>query len=277
MNQFSLVQLLDGAEKRMTADLRERLVAHPGEAGAGRERVVREFLLSYLPKRFEISTGFAFDSSGLVSKQLDVIIAHSLVCPRFETVGGIRYYPCESVVAVGQVRSSITSRKELLDALENLESAKALDRSAKGKALDLTHQERLDHEQNHLHQMFTFLMITGKSLKGNAVRAELLEYVQTREPHLWPNVIFALDQFIVTYCCDDGVCPNAMHARGISLQPIGDTPGLLMRFYLLLGGAIEVVRVSGLPYWEYLHHAKQWSADVWYSTRDDPPPFLSSL
>ena len=84
---FRLDALLAAAASRMKLDLAHRLIAHPGELGTDREEVVRSFLRAYLPKRFEISTGFVFDASGLVSKQIDVIIADSLVCAHFETAG----------------------------------------------------------------------------------------------------------------------------------------------------------------------------------------------
>jgi hypothetical protein len=51
------------------------------------------FLRAYIPARFDVSTGFVFDSKGNVSKQLDIVIANALVCPRFETAGGNRFYP----------------------------------------------------------------------------------------------------------------------------------------------------------------------------------------
>ncbi len=108
----------------MREDLAQRMVKHPGELGVAREEIIRRFLRAYLPARFEISTGFVFDSKGNVSKQLDIVIANALVCPRFETAGGTRFYPCESVVAVGQVKSSLTRDAELRSALANLESVK---------------------------------------------------------------------------------------------------------------------------------------------------------
>ncbi len=277
MSEFSLAHLVESAGHRMASDLREKLVSHPGELGAEREEILRRFLAAYLPKRFEISTGFVFDSAGRLSKQLDIIIADGGLSPRFETSGGRRYYPCESVVGVGQVRSAVTSRRELFDALDNLESTKALDRSASGRAYDRTYREQIDHTSNYLHQIFTFLVITGNALAGETVREALFDHVQTREVHLWPNVILALDRFLVTFCCDNGICPNPMDARGVALKYADTEPGLLLRFYLLLGGVIEVIRTSGLPYWEYLQSANQWDAEVLHSTLETPPPLLSSM
>ncbi len=277
MSVFSLADLLKSSGKRMRADLAERLVPHPGELGTGREEIIRQFLRSYLPKRFEISTGFAFDSKGKVSQQLDIIVADALVCPHFETSGGNRFYPCESVVAVGQVKSSLTSRKEFHEALANLESAKGLDRSAGGWAIDSRHGEVINHRQNHLHQIFTFIFVTGVVLAEETVHEELMNYILTKAAHLWPNIVFALDKFLATYCCDGGICPNPMHARGVAMQPSSDEDEILMRFYLFLGGATEVTRVSSLPYWQYLQRAENTPSRVFYSATDDPPPYLSSI
>jgi hypothetical protein len=64
----------------MRADLAERLVDHPGEVGSGREEILRRFLRDYLPKRFDVSSGFVFDSEGNISRQLDIIVADAGIC-----------------------------------------------------------------------------------------------------------------------------------------------------------------------------------------------------
>ena len=277
MEEFNLQRMIAVASDRMKADLTTRLTGHPGELGTEREEIIRSFLRSYLPKRFDVSTGFVFDSGGNISRQIDVVISDSHVCPRFDTIGGKRYYPCESVVAVGQVKSAMTSGKQLREALDNLESVKVLDRSARGMAIDKQFGERIDQTQNHLHQIFSFLFVVGKCISKETIQERVLDYITERESCLWPNVIVAMDQYLVTFCCDDGICPNPMHARGIALQEPNMEIDLIMRFFLLLGRAIEVIRVSGLPYWEYLHNASKWNAKVVYSATDDPPPYLNSI
>jgi hypothetical protein len=277
MNRFDVLKLLQSAGDQMKDDLKERLTSHPGELGVGREQIVRDFFRHYLPKRFEISHGFAFDANGKVSQQLDVIVVDSNICPRFETRGGVRYFPCECIVAVGQVKSSLSSRESLREVLANLESVKCLDRSANGRAIDITRQEELDPINNHLHQVFTFVFVIGKVLAPDTMRSEILNHVLTTDAHLWPNVVFACDKYLITFCCDGGVCPNPMDARGIAVQKASAEQDILLKLYLLLGMAIETTRVASLPYWEYLNRITSWSAEVHYSCADDPPPYLSSL
>jgi hypothetical protein len=190
-----------------------------------------------------------------------------VVCLRFETAGRNRFYPCESVIAVGQVKSSLTSDAELQSALANLESVKDLDRSASGRAFDPGHGETIDHLNNHLHQVFTFLLICGKAMKDSTMHAKIMNHVLNTAPHMWTNIVLALDQYLITFACDDGVCPNPMHARGIALQRASEEDELVMRFYLLLGQAIEVTRVGSLPYWEYLSAAKRWNAEVQFRSQ----------
>jgi hypothetical protein len=236
----------------MASNLRRRLLSHPGELGTAREQIVRDFLSSHLPKRFDVSTGFAFDSAGRISRQLDVVIFDAHVCPRFEIPGGKFLFPCEAVAAVGQVKSTLTGRKQLRDAIENLASVKSLDRSANGTAYDFRFDERLSPNHNHLHQVFTFIFVTGDAMSAETVGETLLEQAfETPVEHL-PNIILALDRYLVTYCCDGGVCPNPMEARGVAVQPAENPFDAVLQFYLRLGQALNVTRTASLPYWEYL-------------------------
>ena len=162
-------------------------------------------------------------------------------------------------------------------AIRNLETAKALDRSANGTAIDNRYEEPWNQFDNHLHQIFSFIFVTERALDDETIVMQMLERVTAQSPHLWPNVIFALDQYLCTYRCDEGVCTNPNHARGVAIQRACNDDEILMRFYLLLGRALDAIRVSSFPYWEYLYQAKTWPADVHYACTDNPPPYLSSI
>lgn len=276
MNDIPLTSLLQAAAERMSTDLRQRLITHPGELGTAREQIIRDFLKSRLPKRFDVGTGFAFDCSGNISKQLDVVIFDSLICPRFELPGGKSLFPCECVVAVGQVKSNLSSQRDLSNALDNLESVKVLDRSARGTAYDLVHQEVLDPKSNHFHQVFTFLLVVDKSMHPDTLAESIMTRAFESSAETLPNVIASLDRYLVTYCCDGGVCPNVMHARGIAIQSAYEPGDIILRFYLMLGRAIDSIRTASLPYWQYLETFRNFDAKVLYSTVDDPPPILGN-
>lgn len=275
--KFQLDELLRSAAARMRSDLSKQLVAHPGELGRDREEVVRAFLRRHLPKHYEVSTGFVFDADGQVSEQVDIVIADANVCPVFETVGGVRFFPCEAVVAVGQVKSSMTSEAVMHAALANLESVKRLDRSAGGHAHDEFSLEPIDQLLNHQHQIFTFLLVTGKTLAEETAALKLMDHVTARDASLWPNVILAPNKYLLTYCCDNGVCPNPLHARGVACKARDGEDDLVMRFYLLLAKAINVTAVARMPFHRYLQHMSSWNAKVFFAATDDPPPLLSQV
>lgn len=275
--EFKLRDLLASNAERMRVELELQLMDHPGELGRDREKVIRAFLKRHLPKRFIVSTGFVFDATGKVSEQIDVIIADALVCPVFKTAGGIRFFPCEAVVAAGQVKSSMTSESVMREALENLETVKELDRSAGGHSHAVDSDQGLDQLFNHKHQIFTFLFVTGRTLVRETAQRQLMEFVIERSAHLWPNVVVAPNRYLLTYCCQFGVCANPLHAYGVAGKDNDKEADLVMRFYLLLAEAINAIAVATLPYHRYLEHLQQWNAEVFYAATDDPPPLLSQV
>lgn len=276
--KFRLPDLLASNAERMKRELGLQLMDHPGELGRDREKVIRAFLKRHLPKRFTVSTGFVFDASGKVSEQIDIIIADALACPFFKTAGGIRFIPCEAVVAAGQVKSSMTSESVMREALENLETAKNLDRCVGSHVHTEAADQLLDQHSNHRHQIFTFLFVTGRALVRETAQLRLMEFVTERPANLWPNAVIAPNKYLLTYCCQFGVCANPLHAYGIAGKDGDKDDDLVMRFYLLLAEAINAVVVAKLPYNRYLEHLRQWDADVIYAAvGDDAPPLLSQV
>ncbi len=274
MSELPLSDLLVAAADNMRAELQLRLLPHPGELGTAREQIVREFLSAHLPRRFDVSTGFAFDCTGRLSRQLDIVIFDANVCPRFNIPGGKSLFPCEAIVAVGQVKSAVTGKDKLKHAIENLASVKALDRSANGTAYDTRYGEKLSPSANHLHQIFGFLLVIGDAMAPETMADVLLEEAFSTTVSCLPNAIIALDRYLVTYCDDGGVCPNPMDARGVAVHTSSNPSDVLLHFYLLLGQAIEATRTASLSYWEYLSKYRDIEAMVHGSCVDDPPPHL---
>ena len=116
------------------------------------------------PKRFAVSTGFVFDVHGAISSQMDIVIHDAEDCPVFTAPGEAKFFPCEGVLAVGQVKSNITSADEYEAALQNIRSAKRLDRSTRGRSHSTCSSEPIEHTENHLHQMFSFVFIINRCL-----------------------------------------------------------------------------------------------------------------
>lgn len=263
-NNFSIPNLLHSVATQMRAALRQNLIPHPGELGTGREEVIRDFLRRHLPKRFGVSTGFVFDVHGNVSRQIDVIIYDAFICPSFEAVGGKLFFPCEAVVCVGEVKSTLNSKRDIHKAFNNILSVRTLDRSAGGKNYAHPDGESINQTTNYLDQIFTFIFVIDHCVREETMRECIFEYIYQNERHLWLNICFFFDHFLLTYCCEGGICPNPMDA--LAITSMRDLPSeiLLARFYLMIARAIEVTTVSSFSYWDYLPDSSDWEADAYY-------------
>lgn len=107
-------------------------IAHSGESGRAREKIIINFLKKILPSKYKVDTGFVIDAVGGISKQIDVVIYRDNYHSVLE-IGEVKYFMVESVVAVIEVKATIKDKATLHQALQNIKSVKALDRSNKGK------------------------------------------------------------------------------------------------------------------------------------------------
>ena len=103
----------------------------PGQVGSAREVPVRKKLMQLLPRGVGVGSGCVIDSYGNTSRQMDVVLYEREICPVFEINKdpASTYYPCEGVIAVGEVKTNINSR-ELEDVFKKIKSVKDLRRFA---------------------------------------------------------------------------------------------------------------------------------------------------
>ena len=106
-----------------------RHATSPSTVAATMETPVRDQLQQILPHGIAVGSGFVIDSYGGTSRQSDIVLYEREICPVF-TVNNTpetTYYPCEGVIAVGEIKSMIDT-KNLADAFEKAESVKQLKR-----------------------------------------------------------------------------------------------------------------------------------------------------
>ena len=114
-----LVHAYDGARKATT----------PGLVGSAIEQPVRKLLSSVLPRGLSVGTGCVVDSYGKTSRQMDVVLYERDICPVFRVndTPEATYFPCEGVVAVGEIKAAIDGPK-LEDSFDKIASVKVLRR-----------------------------------------------------------------------------------------------------------------------------------------------------
>lgn len=128
--QFDVDKFIARIGERLVQDFEyAKAATSPGAVGDAMEQPVRMQLEQILPRGVGVGSGYVFDSCGNTSRQTDVVLYEKDICPIFSIneTPETTYYPCEGVIAVGQVKSFLT--KQLLkEEFEKIESVKRLQR-----------------------------------------------------------------------------------------------------------------------------------------------------
>jgi len=206
-----------------------KLINHNLTAGEAREEALRQFLIQNLPNRIGISSGFVIDTSGNTSKQIDVII-YDKNYGSFFTIGGANFFPCEIVIAVGEVKSDVASTDKLNDALEKIKSVKSLDRHRDGKT-----------------ELITGPGLSIKGLKYDPLtcyRDQIFKaWRQKEEKRFWPNMACFYDDFLMSYEIDGALAADPNNAKFIYTTKPDDGSELLL-FFLILNNFINIAHVA---------------------------------
>lgn len=231
-----------------------REVSHPSLSGEAREFALRN-LLEKLPKRVGIETGIVIDAHGGESKQIDVIIYDRTVGTIFE-ISGIKHFPCETVIAVGEVKSDILSTRNLQDALDKIESVKKLDRSNDGKNQVIIGPGVIkgwvdfDPTKKHRDQIFGFIF-TSTSMTRETIISYLQNYNKQTDRRYWMNLFCDFNKFLFSYEIPEALSPSAMDATYFYCTNDSEVPDLLLLFYCILATFVSEAHVAKPNYFSY--------------------------
>ena len=227
--------LLAQAQTRLLAAFEEisASVPHRGLKGTEVEQILAEFLRKYLPKRFDVGSGYIIDLNEGLSRQTDVIIYDAHNCPvlRASETSGI--YPVDNVAAVIEVKSML-NKAAIYDAAEKIAVVKSLV-GARSRDLDelefrqpmgilvafdseLSSEKQFEHYANSINanggllRHIDLIVVLGRSIQTL--------HILTNENE-WHMAIF------------DGI-PNTAEGIhiGMGIMPLGDAT--LDYFYRLL-------------------------------------------
>jgi len=240
---------------RLEFDQLAEEISHNQTAGEAREEALRRQLAKYLPRRVGIDRGFVIDAHGGQSKQIDVVIHDATVGTVFD-VGGVKYFPCETVIAVGEVKSDIRSKKKLEDALEKIRSVKQLDRSNKGRNLIISGPGvsitglQFDPTTQHRDQIFGFIF-TSTSMTKESIIGHLQSCNEGTERRHWMNLFCAVNRFLISYECPERLYPSAMDATWLYCTEESEMPDLFLLFYCILATFVDEAHVARPSYFSY--------------------------
>lgn len=192
---------------------RAGMMTQSGAIGSGREQSARQKLKLILPAGVGIGSGFIIDSYGNTSNQCDIILYEENFALRFNPNNDINniYYNCESVIAVGEVKSDV-SKKELLDSIQKLRIVKSMQRRDDGRSFrkyfssqavdELLGPGTRDYKvkTSPLKQIYTFLLCKDLNLKTTDIFKLLNE--ECKEDWEYPNRIISTSGAYIGYLKD---------------------------------------------------------------------------
>ena len=114
----------------VTEFTKARKATTPDLIGDAMEEPIRKRLEQILPEGIGAGSGCVIDTFGGTSRQMDVVLYEKDQCSVFciNNSPKTTYYPCEGILAVGEVKSRI-GKKELADGFKKIESVKSLRRA----------------------------------------------------------------------------------------------------------------------------------------------------
>jgi hypothetical protein len=204
------------------------------------EAAVRKYLGETLGTRYSVTNGFAFDSEGNQSQELDVIVFDDYWATRLTPRDSDEppYVPVESVYAVMEVKKTLSS-SALRDAIDNIRSFKALSRPAVGPKYVTSNMliEGLGSKTGKARNRdFAAIFALSAERSMEAVVEQLKADVTGLPPELWPDVVVVHKQGVILPLC---VTCQSSGTRIDDVTGVGHQPSYLLDHlgadYSLLG------------------------------------------
>ncbi len=210
---FNSYEYIEDLGKDLVTDFtRAGKTTHPGSVGSGREKAVKNRLKNILPRGVGIGSGFVIDSFGNTSAQCDIILYEEDIALKFiiNEDESYAYYNCESVIAVGEIKSDATI-KDIKDAFKKLKQIKELkrykDRNSTRSYLSKismcqTDESKFDPMHNEYDQIFTFILCKNLNTTLISVAESLKEIIG--EKYKYCNYIYSIDGKAISFANREG-------------------------------------------------------------------------
>ena len=188
-----------------------------GLVGSAREAPTRGKLQHLLPNGIAVGTGCVIDSHGGTSRQMDVVLYEKHLCPVYSINDdpATTYYPCEGVIAVGEIKSRMAST-DLEDTFAKIASVKKLRRYARRSSDETSEQlglqasvpfrsygssnsmigteaQAFDQDSKPFDQIFGFSVAGFLALRPRTLCTKYVELTALTGQTLSPNLIVTLD------------------------------------------------------------------------------------
>lgn len=197
-----------------------RAATSPAAVGDAMEQPVKDQLEQLLPRGIGVGSGFVIDSNGATSRQTDVVLYEKDICPIFSinNTPGTTYYPCEGVIAVGQVKSLLT-KSLLKEEFGKIASVKRLQRYSvhdfmphpttgaplslersygnmqTPSLIDVSEKSKSDETR----QILGFIIAGSVRMQTDTLMEAFLEFTRDTGEHLSPSIAVILSGGMLTW------------------------------------------------------------------------------
>ena len=261
-NSFDAVSYVIGVGRELVASFAAAGQAtSPGQVGSARETPTRKRLMHLLPNGVAVGSGCVIDSYGGTSRQMDIVLYEEQFCPVYSINDDptTTYYPCEGVMAVGEIKSDIAST-EIDDIFSKVESTKKLRRYAVtdpsgvpfrryGSPLTAvgTKTDQFDQDNNTSDQIFAFALGGSLKLSPETLCRKFRQLMAQFGRPMSPNLIVTLedDQVLSPVVVSSGnrtIAHSFQEADSIYCvtRPEGGFPFLLSKLQAMFRGGRTV-------------------------------------
>jgi hypothetical protein len=185
-------------------DENSKKLIHPGEYGTYREAICRDFLRFFIPTRLAIGTGFLISDKGNVSKQCDLIIYDLNSTPLIENSERQRFFPVETVCAIGEVKSDI-DKSGLKEAINKLARNKRLKEDISNPvAIKRDQPGSFNPKEYSYDNIFSFLICNKFNFDHTNLHNEIGSFYDNDiEHHQKHNLILSIQDGILLYRSDN--------------------------------------------------------------------------
>lgn len=148
-------------------------LSHSLEFGLYREAICKEFLKFIIPSRLDIDDGFIISpKNNCVSTQCDIVIYDSKHTPLFETGKKQRFFPVETVVGIGEVKSKL-SKPQLKETINKLARIKKIRRDNENPTIiKRMVDDKFDEYKHHVDHLFSFIICQSLSFNVDTLVSE---------------------------------------------------------------------------------------------------------
>ena len=181
---------------------------HPCSVGSGREKALMNKLKNILPHGVGVGSGFVIDSYGKTSSQCDLIIYEEDLALKFiiNEDENYAYYNCESVIAVGEIKSDATIA-DIEDSFKKLKIIRELKRHKRAdtsfrsylskNSICGAESETYNPSKNGFDQIFTFVLCKSLNTPLTSIAKKANEVFETTDKYF--NLILPIEGNAITY------------------------------------------------------------------------------